>query len=932
MKRIAGFLACLSIASRLGFGQYLPSVPYGGDWQYLRTPHFKILFQPGREDLANKTAILAELVHRKLSSFLRWQPADKTRIIILDNTDQANGLSTPFPRNTIIIYPALPHDQTEPYLEWLYELLLHEYTHILQTDMAPGLWGDLRQVFGRIILPNTVQPLLQIEGLAVYSESKFSSMGRNNSALTEGLLRTAAISKNWPSLDRAAVFNSCWPWDAPYLYGGGFAEFLADSFGESSLAEYQLRHARQLLFFAHRPAKKVFGSDFGKLWKNYTAKQSMIYRSQADSIRDGRFPFMSPATDNGFYKSSLVVSPDGERIVFYQSDGRRRPSLVMLDPNTGRRERMLECLVDGAIAFTSDGRSLVFGEWDYRRDGRELSGDLYRFDLESKRKTRLTHNLRARDPAPTPDGSLIYFVSARADQEALCRLRTETGAIDTIFAFADSAAFDCPRVSPQGGLLAFSARTGQGFQDIYVYDPGSGECRPLTLDRAQDLHPCWSRDGRDLYFCSDRSGVWNIYVYHTEDHSLQQLTQELGGAFWPQATDDRLWAIILTGKGYEIAWLDYPELKPQSPPDFQDRYFTWEVKESDDNIAGPQKYHPLSTLAPVAWLPAGFLDRDGFQTGAVVFGADDLMRHEYLASFAPNIKRKIGYYDIQYQCRAFPVDIGLNLYNFNILRSGADDNIYYEGKRGQVLNLSKTFPRAKRQTILGLGYSHSLTFDAGAGDTRSYPWWTGELAEVHVWLAYSDAQRYAFSISPERGRSLSLASYFYDEALGSDIEQIWLQAIWAEHLPGIWRHHVLMISAKAGRGLAPRSFLDEFSAQFKIRGWDQDVLGRTKMKATMEYRFPIKRVERGRGLWPFFLHAVHGALFAEAAGGERNYNKLFKGTWQRSVGLELRSDWTFFYGLRSQAKLGLARPLGQGTDYRFYLDLELPSGILHGKE
>ena len=54
-------------------------------------------------------------------------------------------------------------------------------------------------------------------------------------------------------------------------------------------------------------------------------------------------------------------------------------------------------------------------------------------------------------------------------------------------------------------------QTVGGNQDLYVIPAGGGTPRRLTTDPAVDALPLWSRDGRDVYFTSNRAGNWQIY-------------------------------------------------------------------------------------------------------------------------------------------------------------------------------------------------------------------------------------------------------------------------------------------------------------------------------------------------------------------------------------------------------------------------------------
>ncbi len=53
--------------------------------------------------------------------------------------------------------------------------------------------------------------------------------------------------------------------------------------------------------------------------------------------------------------------------------------------------------------------------------------------------------------------------------------------------------------------------TIDGNQDLYVVPAAGGTPRRLTTHRAVDALPRWSRDGREVYFTSDRSGNWQVY-------------------------------------------------------------------------------------------------------------------------------------------------------------------------------------------------------------------------------------------------------------------------------------------------------------------------------------------------------------------------------------------------------------------------------------
>jgi Tol biopolymer transport system component len=921
-------LVFLAAAAFTASGQSLPAVPYGFSWSYLETEHFRVLHHQGSEPLARRAASIAELVHRRLTKFLSWQPKDKTRLIILDNTDQANAMASAFPRNTIIVHPVPPSGEPGNYLDWLYEILLHEYAHIIQADMVTGFMSDLRSVFGRIVVPNAIQPINQVEGLAVYAESRYSSLGRNNSALTEGILRTAALEGDWPTVDRVAVFNTRWPWDAPYLFGGKFTQFLADSFCQNSLGLYQLAHSSLVLpFMQNRPAKKIYGNSFPELWSFWSGKSNVIYRHQADSIIKGvGSRILSLTSEDGLYKSALALSPDERFLLYYRNDGSSHPGIVMMELDTGRRKTVHKGYVDGAISFSLDGGSVFFGQVDLTNDGRETSSDLYRLDLFNRKLTRLTRGWRARDPAPSPDGRCLYFVTTRLGQGALCRLKLDGLAVDTLVGFEDSSAISCPAVSPDGRLLAFSAWTGEGYQDIYLYDLENGGCRPIITDRAQDIQPRWSADGGNLFFSSDRSGVWNIYRWDKSNGKIYQLTQQIGGSFWPTPGRERLWTAVLGGRGYDIAWIELRNQNDVSVESFRDNYFiSGEIAEYSGQL---RPYHFWKSLFPVAWLPAGFIDYDGGHLGAMAFGADDLMRHLYAAALAPGRSFNRCYHRIQYQSTAWPLNIYALSSDYVVIRNSEGSSFYLREKE-YLADFTKTFASFSQRLSFGFGYRLKRITDDCPENQSSNPFWTGRLADVILGLSYSNAKRYLRSIGPEDGRVVALSTRLYRRSLGGDVDQSWDQLEWKEYRPLPLGDVVLAAAAKMGLGRSRGAFLDELSNEFTIRGFDDDPFGRIKLRTTVEARIPIVCVERGRGTWPVFLTNVHGALFYEAGWGGRRLNHQILKEVKRSLGIELKADWKFFYALGLQSGFGLALPLGEKSRLSPYVTISTSLDMFH---
>jgi dipeptidyl aminopeptidase/acylaminoacyl peptidase len=122
-----------------------------------------------------------------------------------------------------------------------------------------------------------------------------------------------------------------------------------------------------------------------------------------------------------------------------------------------------------------------------------------------------------------------------------------------------------PRWSPDGRQIAFDSRPA-GNGDIFVIDFQGGPPRKLTNEASNEVVPSWSRDGRWIYFASDRTGgSYEVWKMPSTGGSAVQVTRHGGFAAF-ESPDGRflyyakgltvpgLWRIP-TGGGEEIKLL-----------------------------------------------------------------------------------------------------------------------------------------------------------------------------------------------------------------------------------------------------------------------------------------------------------------------------------------------------------------------------------------
>jgi len=507
-------------------------------WQTIQTANFDIHFHQGEGELAVEMAHVAEEVHALLSPYLEWQPLERTQVVLVDPTDRANGYARTTPFNSIVLYTVPPDagSTLDNHQNWLWALFVHEYTHILQIDMVDGLPLVLRYVLGRLITPNAVLPKWLTEGYATYLETLFTRGGRGRSTTTETLLRTAALDGKLPRIDEAEGYGHRWPGgQSRYLYGASFHLYVAERTSAEAWVDFHKRHSRGVIPFL-LPSKLSFDRTFVELWKDWRRDTSAHYLEQAEKIRSegsGLTPTRILPTREGT-ASQPFYGPDGEEI-FYVHGSAKEASSLRAVRRDGLSDRLVRRGGVGSPELNSDGTSIFWSTTG--RPNRYVSRlDLFRYDLKDKKRHRLSRGARLHGLTLHPDPDKRAGIAVQNDgpqnQLVWLELPEDNGrvAIRPITAAADGSQYADPAFDPSGERLAVSVWKPGGFRDIHVLDSHHQPLRAISWDRASDIEPFWSRDGRWLLWSSDRDGTWNLYAYRWSDGRVFRVTRLLGAA------------------------------------------------------------------------------------------------------------------------------------------------------------------------------------------------------------------------------------------------------------------------------------------------------------------------------------------------------------------------------------------------------------------
>jgi hypothetical protein len=667
------------------------------------------------------------------------------------------------------------------------------------------------------------------------------------------------------------------------------------------------------------------------------------------------------------YAARPTFTPDGREVVWADSDGYTRPQLrrLAVSPGSGaRKERPRTLLlVDGAggSTFTRDGRTLYFGAEEVYRTVYGFN-DLFALDVATGEKRQLTHGLRATEPDLSPDGRTIAFAVNEAGSRSLETLDVQSGARSRLVGnLHDLSQVYTPAWSPDGKMLAFSWWRDGGYRDIWTIDVATRELRRVTFDRALDLDPRFSPDGRYLYFCSDRTGIYNLFAYELATDKTWQVTNVLGGVFDPAISPDGRQAVYVgfAADGYVLARIDLDpaRFRPASPA-LIDRPDA-DVPAGEAHLQR-RPYQPWRTAWPhrfnLSWGPDGF----GQTITLGLNGGDVVGHHLWSTDVTFSLARAddIGAGFSYYYTRFFPA-FSLSGYRILALRGGqyidGVNHAYVEEDWSASATVDlPILRRIDRAADLSFGYNlaylrnedrNKVPLDPNLISPRLPE--EGRVASFGIGYDYYNLHRYTFSVSAEEGRTVGLHLGVSLKGIGSQYNVVTASWYWTEFVP-LWSirgdaRHVLALSYAGGisggdithrgvfflGGYAPQPDLLRSAFDFtrpggaSLRGYPWgSVYGNQMEIVNAEYRFPIVWIERGYETFPVYVRRLHGAVFAD-------YGNAFDGTFHPSelklgVGAELRLEVNLAYYFPAALQFGYAHGFMSGGESQWYFYLNNP--------
>lgn len=947
-------------------------------WWTIETEHFRITYPHPLEAVARRLAPLCEEIHDRLEEDLAFTPEERTEILLTDDSDSANGSASPIPYNAIRLFATAPDDISAlgDYDDWLLELVTHEYTHTLHTGNISGAPAVVNAILGRTIAPNSVQPRWIIEGLATVYESEHTSGGRVRSSLFDMYIRADVLADNIAGLDQISSNATRWPQgNLFYLYGSRFLRWVMDIYGKDTMSAVSNDYGATLIPFGiNRAIRRQTGRTYVELYEGFQQHLRRRYGAQiaeveARGLREGK-----RLTHHGrialypaFVPPVAQADPSRLEIAYYRDDQNLRRGIYRLsidrsDPDDVDLTLLARTSSTSPVRFSAKG-DLLFNSTEIYENvyGRSELFWLPRGETSPRgdepERAQLTFGLRASDPDVDPTGRLVVYAANDAGTRTLSIAdRTPEGALTGHRVLVPSAQFDqayTPRFSPNGKYVAYSSWTAGGYRDIRVVEVDTGRYQSITRDRAMDMQPTWSADGKTIYFSSDRTGIFNVYAYDVETRELLQVTNVRTGALCPSVSADGKYlayaGYTTIGHDLYLMELDPKRFLPALPPP---------ADRPDPHPAPPavalerKPYNPWPTLRPRAYsleLTSGIYDANALRVA--VSGADIVGHHAFAGSITVEADAPSPRMTLDYLYGRLPFNLTARLFHTPVPRSGYrinDQEIEYdETTNGLTTGIAYPVLGVFGNHNFGFSYSAALfSGDLPVGDaldpyaTRTIDPPSGYMGVFTASYSYSNTEGSTEASGPIDGVSFRLSADYADEATGSDYSLRVVSATastyflmpWPGHQTLLWRSSGGVSSGSfprrslffvGGPNLEEVSLIDVlttgvFDSSFELRGYPASAYsGSEFLLQTFEYRFPMLFPDHGVSTLPVFLRRVDGALFLDYGGAFENLDldriKLFRDgdvvsspDLHAAVGGELWLGLTLGYRADARIRVGYA--------------------------
>ncbi len=927
------------------------------EWFTLETEHFYVHYHEGLQDLSYEVAEKSERINKTLTNQLDWQPINKTHLILTDMLDNANGWATVLPQNLMKIIVFTPDDISalSDYDDYLYQLISHEYTHIVHMDKVDGIPEWFRNLFGRfqifgqipLVFPNVFNPTWFKEGLAQYNESAgITTVGRGQNTYYRMLMRLE-VQRGIKTLDAVSQPISSWPnGTTPYLYGVYFCNFISDVYGEDKLLAWIESYSGNVIpFRLDSTSEEIFGKGIHELWHEFDAYLKKDFATEITVVSKKGIVAGDNISSIG-EQTGFIRQLDRDNVIYVKNNAVEPSSLIKMNVVNGDTSQIISFDYINAQVNSFDVHpvaGIVLSQVAPYRNASSFY-DLFIVDPADGSSKRITNVGRYRKAIWNKRGDKILALHHQQGRAELHLLDKNGELVSVVWqgeADEDISSYDWS--DDENSVVASVWRQGLGW-NLELLNIKKQQWRVLTQNQNIEGHVNFVQGKNSIVYAADYDGVFNIYSMDLNQQQPVKLTNVIGGAFNPVVSIDgkTLYYQGMTNKGTDLFVLDQDRWVGKQVKLQRSNQIAGVAKKSETtgavNILSNKPYSGIRHLASGWWLPNADVSEKQQEYGVSLSGSDPLEMHSYSLYGAYDFKNnwflgQLGYFN---DVGSF----GVGMFVSRKYSSYAQYDRRFLRKTLVAIEAFLPVINLESSWEMRLGISGEYYKDVGADSLGM----SFEDQVVGAAYTYNSDNRYLKGIGDTDGVKFRLLLENSD-LLNSDYSGTVAVMSFRDYYR-IFDDNVLATRVVVGvGGKSTRQFslggIDMTSVNtfthasifnerdYALRGYEENLSalsGNRMYAASLEWRFPLYVIDRGLLPIPFGIGRTYGSMFIDVGkawdkGGSSN-NRYSTNKAMVGVGIEIKADLVFGYSAVVPVKIGFSRGLDDNVgNNEIYLTL-----------